>query len=118
MTLVGAPRGLFGSAAELSSGKDTPSGHWEMAGVPVRFEWGYFADRENSFPPALLAALIERAGLPGVLGNRHASGTVIIDELGAEHCRTKKPIVYTSADSVFQIAAHETYFGLERRATA
>jgi phosphopentomutase len=114
MAAAGAPRGLFGSAIELSSGKDTPSGHWEMAGVPVRFDWGYFSDREHSFPPALLAALIERAGLPGVLGNKHASGTVIIDELGAEHCRTQKPIVYTSADSVFQIAAHETYFGLER----
>lgn len=114
MALAGAARGLFGSAAEVSSGKDTPSGHWEMAGVPVRFDWGYFTDRENSFPPKLLEALIARGHLPGVLGNKHASGTVIIDELGAEHCATGKPIVYTSADSVFQIAAHETYFGLER----
>lgn len=114
MALTSAARGLFGSAAEISSGKDTPSGHWEMAGVPVRFEWGYFTDRENSFPPALLEALIARGKLPGVLGNKHASGTVIIDELGAEHCATEKPIVYTSANSVFQIAAHETYFGLER----
>ncbi len=114
MAIARSPRGLFGSATEISSGKDTPSGHWEMAGVPVRFDWGYFTDRDKAFPPRLLAALIERAKLPGVLGNKHASGTVIIDELGAEHCRTGKPIVYTSADSVFQIAAHETHFGLER----
>ncbi len=114
MILGGPARGLHGAAAEISSGKDTPSGHWEMAGVPVRFDWGYFTERENTFPPELLAKLIERAKLPGVLGNRHASGTVIIDELGEEHCRTGKPIVYTSADSVFQIAAHERHFGLER----
>jgi len=107
-------RGIHGAAAEVSSGKDTPSGHWEMAGVPVRFDWGYFTGEENCFPASLLEALIARGHLPGVLGNRHASGTVIIDELGAEHCATKKPIVYTSADSVFQIAAHETAFGLER----
>jgi phosphopentomutase len=114
MALAGSARGIHGSAAEISSGKDTPSGHWEMAGVPVRFDWGYFHDHENTFPPDLLAKLIERGRLPGVLGNKHASGTVIIDELGAEHCATLKPIVYTSADSVFQIACHETAFGLER----
>jgi len=114
MTLAGPARGIHGSAAEISSGKDTPSGHWEMAGVPVRFDWGYFTARENTFPPELLAKLIERGKLPGVLGNKHASGTVIIEELGAEHVRTGKPIVYTSADSVFQIACHETAFGLER----
>jgi phosphopentomutase len=106
--------GAFGYAAELSSGKDTPSGHWEIAGVPVLFDWGYFTDRENTFPQALLDDLQERAGLPGVLGNCHASGTTIIAELGEEHMRTGKPIVYTSADSVFQIAAHEESFGLER----
>jgi phosphopentomutase len=106
--------GAYGYAAELSTGKDTPSGHWEMAGVPVLFEWGYFTARENSFPPELLDALIQRAELPGVLGNRHASGTEILRELGEEHMRTGKPIVYTSADSVFQIAAHEETFGLER----
>jgi phosphopentomutase len=104
----------YGHAAELSSGKDTPSGHWELAGVPVLFDWGYFRDRENTFPPELLEKLIERAQLPGVLGNCHASGTVIIAELGEEHIRTGKPIVYTSADSVFQIAGHEQAFGLER----
>ena len=106
--------GAYGYAEELSSGKDTPSGHWEIAGVPVLFDWGYFTDRENTFPPELLDALIERAGLPGVLGNCHASGTTIIAELGEEHMRTGKPIVYTSADSVFQIAAHEETFGLQR----
>lgn len=106
--------GAYGYAEELSSGKDTPSGHWEMAGVPVLFEWGYFTRDEDTFPPELLEALIERAALPGVLGNCHASGTSIIAELGGEHIRTGKPIVYTSADSVFQIACHEEAFGLER----
>lgn len=106
--------GAYGYAKELSTGKDTPSGHWEMAGVPVLFEWGYFLERENTFPPALLEKLIEHANLPGVLGNRHASGTTIIAELGEEHMRTGKPIVYTSADSVFQIACHEETFGLAR----
>jgi len=106
--------GAWGHAAELSSGKDTPSGHWEIAGVPVLFDWGYFKDRTNSFPASLLTSLITQANLPGVLGNCHASGTEIIAELGEEHMRTGKPIVYTSADSVFQIACHEETFGLER----
>jgi len=105
--------GAWGYAREQSTGKDTPSGHWEIAGVPVRFDFGYFRERENSFPPELLTRLIERAHLPGVLGNCHASGTEIIARLGAEHVATGKPIVYTSADSVFQIAAHEQAFGLE-----
>ena len=107
-------KGAYGFAEELSSGKDTPSGHWEIAGVPVLFDWGYFSDRENTFPPELLDELIRRAELPGVLGNCHASGTTIIAELGDEHVRTGKPIVYTSADSVFQIACHEEAFGLQR----
>ncbi|MBB3331344.1 phosphopentomutase [Halomonas campaniensis] len=106
--------GAWGHARELSSGKDTPSGHWEIAGVPVRFEWGYFLDREQSFPPELLEALVREAGLPGVLGDCHASGTEIIARLGEAHLATGRPIVYTSADSVFQIAAHEEAFGLER----
>jgi phosphopentomutase len=106
--------GAFGFAAELSSGKDTPSGHWELAGVPVLFDWGYFTERTNTFPPELLDRLVERADLPGVLGNCHSSGTVIIAELGEEHMATGKPIVYTSADSVFQIACHEESFGLQR----
>ncbi|SLN74758.1 phosphopentomutase [Oceanibacterium hippocampi] len=106
--------GLYGAAAERSRGKDTPSGHWEMAGVPVTFEWGYFPPEAPSFPKVLTDALIDRAKLPGLLGNRHASGTTIIEELGDLHVATGKPIVYTSADSVFQIAAHESHFGLER----
>lgn len=106
--------GAYGCAAELSLGKDTQSGHWEMAGVPVLFEWGYFPPQYPSFPAELLDQLIKQANLPGVIGNKHASGTIIIEELGEEHQRTGKPIVYTSADSVFQIAAHEESFGLEK----
>lgn len=106
--------GAYGYAEELSSGKDTPSGHWEIAGVPVLFDWGYFSERENTFPQELLDKLVERAGLPGYLGNCHASGTTIIANLGDEHVKTGKPIFYTSADSVFQIACHEEAFGLDR----
>lgn len=105
---------FFAAAQEISSGKDTPSGHWEIAGVPVPFDWGYFPDTRPAFPAELTADIIREAGLPGILGDRHASGTAIIEELGEEHIRTGKPICYTSADSVFQIAAHETHFGLER----
>jgi phosphopentomutase len=104
----------YGYAAELSSGKDTPSGHWEIAGVPVLFDWGYFTETSNTFPPELLEKLIARGDLPGVLGNCHASGTTIIADLGEEHMATGKPIVYASADSVFQIACHEESFGLQR----
>ena len=89
-------------------------GHWEMAGVPVMTAWGYFPREIPTFPAALTDTLIQRADLPGVLGNCHASGTEIIAELGDEHVASGKPIVYTSADSVFQIAAHEESFGLER----
>lgn len=108
------PQGVYASAIEISQGKDTPSGHWEIAGVPVPFEWGYFPKSEPCFPPGLTDAIIAGAALPGILGNKHASGTDIIAELGEEHIRTGKPILYTSADSVLQIAAHETRFGLER----
>lgn len=104
----------YGYARELSSGKDTPSGHWEMAGVPVLFEWDYFTAKENSFPADFLDELQARTGVSGFLGNCHASGTEILVTLGDEHIRTGKPIVYTSADSVFQIAAHEEHFGLTR----
>ncbi|WP_276832633.1 phosphopentomutase, partial [Frischella perrara] len=106
--------GSYGYAAEISSGKDTPSGHWEIAGVPVLFDWGYFLDKQNSFPPELLDNLVKKANLPGYLGNCHSSGTVVLDELGEEHMKTGKPIFYTSSDSVFQIACHEETFGLER----
>lgn len=108
-----APIGAFGHAREQSSGKDTPSGHWEMMGVPVLFDWGYFERPTESFPPQLLADLIEQAGLPGILGNCHASGTTVLDDLGELHIRSRQPICYTSADSVMQIAAHESHFGLE-----
>jgi phosphopentomutase len=105
--------GAYGHADELSTGKDTPSGHWEMAGVPVLYEWGYFSDLTNSFPKELTDKILARAGLDGYLGNCHASGTTILEELGEEHMRTGQPIFYTSADSVFQIACHEESFGLE-----
>jgi len=107
-------RGQWGYGVETSKGKDTSSGHWEIAGAPVDFAWGYFPETVPAFPEALTAALIAEAGLPGILGDRHASGTAIIAELGEEHLRTLKPICYTSVDSVFQIAAHEEAFGLER----
>lgn len=106
--------GLSGAATEISRGKDTPSGHWEIAGVPVPFEWGYFPDGETAFPQDLIEDICREADIPGILGNCHASGTEIIARLGEEHVRTGMPICYTSSDSVFQIAAHETHFGLDR----
>jgi len=108
------PTGLYGSAKEISFGKDTPSGHWEITGVPVLFEWGYFSPTYPSFPEELISTFIKEAKLPGILGNCHSSGTEIIKQLGDEHVKTGKPICYTSADSVLQIAAHEEAFGLER----
>ena len=104
----------YGFMREISKGKDTSSGHWEVAGVPVTFDWGYFPPQYPSFPPDLIDKICQEAKLPGILGNKAASGTVIIDELGEEHIKTGKPICYTSADSVFQIAAHEKHFGLDR----
>ena len=106
--------GAYTYAQEVSKGKDTLSGHWEISGVPVTFDWGYFPNVPHCFPQELVAALIEKGKLPGVLGECHASGTEIIKELGEEHIRSGKPIIYTSADSVLQIAAHEEAFGLER----
>ncbi|HJW05043.1 MAG TPA: phosphopentomutase [Rhodanobacter sp.] len=111
---LAAPEGLWGHAVERACGKDTPSGHWETAGVVLTQPFGLFAPAEQSFPPTLLQALVEQGALPGVLGNCHASGTEIVQRLGAEHVRSGRPIVYTSADSVFQIAAHEQAFGLDR----
>jgi phosphopentomutase len=106
--------GIYGVAREVSRGKDTPSGHWEIAGCPVPFDWGYFPETVPAFPEDLLQRFSAECHLPGILGNCHASGTEIIDRLGEEHISTGKPICYTSADSVFQIAAHETHFGLDR----
>ena len=110
----GEQQGLCANALEVSKGKDTPSGHWEIAGVPVTFDWGYFPDTEPAFPEEMTQAFIKAAGLTGIIGDKHSSGTVIINELGEEHIRTGMPICYTSADSVYQIAAHEEHFGLER----
>ena len=107
-----ASNACWGCAAEISKGKDTPSGHWELAGAPVPFEWGYFPRTTPCFPIGLTNELCDRAGLPGILGNCHASGTEIIGRLGREHIESNRPICYTSADSVFQIAAHEEAFGL------
>ncbi|HVX03666.1 MAG TPA: phosphopentomutase [Rhodanobacteraceae bacterium] len=106
--------GLAGCAAEVSAGKDSQTGHWEIAGIETERDWGYFPHTVPCFPPDLIATLCRRAQLPGVLGQRHASGTQIIAELGEEHLGTGRPICYTSADSVFQVAAHEQVFGLER----
>lgn len=104
----------FGAMEEVSAGKDTISGHWEMAGVPVKKDFGHFKLEYPSFPDELVKKICQRAGLNGILGNKAASGTVIIQELGEEHIVTGKPIFYTSADSNLQIAAHEKYFGLEK----
>ena len=104
----------YGHAKEISHGKDTTSGHWEMAGTPVLFDWGYFPKQYPSFPQDLIAKICQEAGIDGVLGNVAGSGTALIDEFGEEHIASGKPIVYTSSDSVFQIACHEQYFGLER----
>ncbi|MGB2740433.1 MAG: phosphopentomutase [Cognaticolwellia sp.] len=106
-------KGAFGYAAEISTGKDTPSGHWEMMGVPVLFDWGYFSNRKESFSKDLIEKVNKATNFSGILGNCHASGTDIIAALGQEHIKTGLPICYTSADSVFQIAAHEEHFGLD-----
>lgn len=112
--LGAVPQGRWGAATEVSRGKDTPSGHWELAGVPVPWDWTYFPDTTPAFPPDLVAKVCELAGTEGILGNCHASGVPIIAAHCEEHLRTGWPICYTSADSVFQIAAHEEAFGLAR----
>lgn len=109
-----AIRGLWGAASEVSKGKDTPSGHWEIAGLPVPFDWGYFPKTIPAFPDNFIEKIIRQENLSGILGNCHASGTEIIVQFGEEHIRSGKPIFYTSTDSVLQIAAHEDHFGLER----
>ena len=112
--LGAVPTGAWGAATEVSRGKDTPSGHWELAGVPVPWDWHHFPDTQPAFPADLTALICKLAGTEGILGNCHASGTAIIGIEGEAHLRTGWPICYTSADSVLQIAAHEEYFGLER----
>lgn len=111
---IAEPTGRWANATEVSRGKDTPSGHWELSGVPVPWDWTYFPKTEPAFDDELVAKTCELAGVDGILGNCHASGIAIMNALGEEHLRTGQPICYTSADSVFQIAAHEEAFGLER----
>ena len=106
--------GTWGVASETSRGKDTPSGHWELAGLPVAWDWHYFKDKTQSFPEELIKSFCEIAGTDGILGNCHGSGTELIRAFGEQHCSSGWPICYTSADSVFQVAAHETHFGLNR----
>ncbi len=113
-SLTATPLGRWGAAQEISKGKDTPSGHWELSGVPVPWDWTYFPDTVPAFPPEITALVCQLAGTEGILGNCHSSGVPIIEKHCAEHLRTLWPICYTSADSVFQIAAHEEAFGLDR----
>ena len=108
------PQGAYGCAQEISLGKDTPSGHWEIAGSPADFAFGYFPESTPAIPDDLVSALVREAKLPGVIGRVHASGIAILEELGDEHIKSGKPILYTSVDSVLQIAAHEEHFGRER----
>ena len=106
--------GRWGHASEVSRGKDTITGHWEIAGVPLQFDWGYFPHTVPAFPVDFLRELTERSKVPGFLALNHASGTQVIEDFGVEHIASGKPIIYTSADSVIQIAAHEDHFGRER----
>lgn len=114
MPTINKALGAYGACNEISFGKDTSSGHWEMAGAPVLFDFGFFKETTNTFPKALTDRILARANLAGFLGNCHLSGTDIIAQFGEEHMRTGFPIFYSSADSVFQIACHEESFGLER----
>jgi phosphopentomutase len=107
-------RGRWGHAVEVSKGKDTITGHWEIAGVPVPFDWHYFPRNVPAFPQSLIDGIVEGGAIPGLLCCAHASGTQVIEEFGEEHLRSGKPIAYTSADSCLQIAAHEQHFGLKR----
>ncbi len=106
-----APIGNFGKCTLKSDGKDTTTGHWEMAGIILKQGFPKFPE---GFPPRIIDQFVTQANVPGVLGNIPASGTEIIRQLGEEHVRTGKPIVYTSADSVFQIAAHEEVVPIAR----
>jgi len=112
--ISGDVTGAWGAATEVSQGKDTPSGHWELAGVPVPWDWHRFPAEEPAFPNELSEMICSVAGTGGILGNRHDNGIAVIDKEGARHVQTGWPICYTSVDSVLQIAAHEEVFGLER----
>ena len=111
LAAVADPTGSFGKCTLKSNGKDTTTGHWEMAGIILKTGFPTFPD---GFPPRIIDEFVSEAKVPGVLGNVAASGTEIIKQLGDEHVRTGKPIVYTSADSVFQIAAHEEVVPIDR----
>lgn len=108
---VSRPEGAYGRLAETSLGKDTPTGHWEMMGCPLDWAFPLFPD---GFSSDVLETWCRRCDLPGWLANHPASGTVVIEDYGPEHLATGKPIVYTSGDSVFQVAAHVETFGLDR----
>lgn len=108
---VSAPAGKFGKIREASKGKDTMTGHWEMVGIISEDPFPLYPD---GFPEEIINEFKERTGVQGVLGNIAASGTEIIKDLGAEHIRTGFPIIYTSGDSVFQIAAHNNTIPLEK----
>jgi phosphopentomutase len=105
------PTGSYGKCTLKSDGKDTTTGHWEMAGIILKKGFPKFPE---GFPERIINEFVAKTGVPGVLGNVPASGTEIIKQLGLEHVRTGKPIIYTSADSVFQIAAHEEVVPLDR----
>jgi phosphopentomutase len=108
---VSSPLAAYGKLAEISKGKDSTTGHWELAGLPVDFDFTYYP---NGFPEPLTELFLSKTGCKGFLGNIPASGTEIIKKMGDEHCRTGYPIIYTSADSVFQIAAHEEVIPLDK----
>lgn len=105
------PVASFGKMAEISKGKDSTTGHWELAGLHVKTDFSYFL---NGFPEEIVQRFLTETGCKGILGNKPASGTEIIKELGEEHIKTGYPIIYTSADSVFQIAAHEEIIPLKQ----
>jgi phosphopentomutase len=111
LAAVDQPTAAYGKCTLKSDGKDTTTGHWEMAGIILKQGFPKFP---HGFPPRIINEFVEKAGVPGVLGNIPASGTEIIKQLGEEHVRSGKPIVYTSADSVFQIAAHEEVVPIDR----
>lgn len=112
-----APEGTWGCAQETSRGKDTPSGHWELAGLPVDWDWHFFPEIDPTFSEDLVKLFCETSKSPEILGNCHASGTEIINKFGAKHCQSGWPIFYTSEDSVVQIAGHEETFGLKKLLT-
>lgn len=106
------PDACWASAIQVSNGKDTPSGHWELAGVPVSWDWHFFPKTVPVFPQGVMSVITNLVG--GSLANCHASGIPVLEKFGAEHIRSGLPICYTSVDSVFQIAAHEEHFGLQK----